>query len=161
MFTSDETAIRLAGARRLDACDAPRQGDATGGGRPRLPKEPLGDRACVVLPRAQRKPRRWYGLRGVIPGSTRGRTTARKRIRGVMQAVGIAGQRACARSLRHAYGVNTALTKVPETFIQKWLGHADLETSAIRLDMTGPEDRAIAERIWHSWAPSGTYPAIL
>lgn len=78
-----------------------------------------------------------------------------------MQAVGIAGQRACARSLRHAYGVNTAPTKVPETFIQKWLGHADLETSAMHLDMTGPEDRAITERMWHSWAPSGTYLAIL
>lgn len=76
------------------------------------------------------------------------RTTAWKRVQAVMQASGITGQRACARGLRHAYGVNAALTQVPESCIQRWLGHAKPETSAIYLDMSGPEDRAVAQRMW-------------
>lgn len=76
------------------------------------------------------------------------RTTAWKRIKTVMEAAGLIGKKASARGLRHAYGVNAALAKVPESCIQKWLGHAKAETSAIYLNTTGPEDRAIAKRMW-------------
>ena len=76
------------------------------------------------------------------------RTTAWRLTRAVMDAAGITGARACAKGLRHAYGVHAALASVPETRIKKWLGHASLATTEIYLDMAAPEDRAIARRMW-------------
>lgn len=76
------------------------------------------------------------------------RTTAWKRTRQVMDAAGITGKRACAKGLRHAYGIHAAIARVPETRIKKWLGHASLATTEIYLDMAAPEDRVIAERMW-------------
>lgn len=76
------------------------------------------------------------------------RTTAWRHAHTVMEAAGIVGVRACANGLRHTYGIHAALTKVPETRIKKWLGHADLATTEIYLDMAAPEDRAIARRMW-------------
>jgi integrase/recombinase XerD len=31
---------------------------------------------------------------------------------------------------------------------QKWLGHAQLSTTAIYADATGPEEKRLAERMW-------------
>lgn len=83
-----------------------------------------------------------------IPLWPMGRTTAWERVRSVMDAAHISGARACARGLRHAFGVHAALKLVPETRIQKWMGHESLETTAIYLDVAGAEDRAMAERMW-------------
>ena len=77
------------------------------------------------------------------------RTTAWRHAHTVMEAAGIDGVRACANGLRHTYGIHAALTKVPETRIKKWLGHASLATTEIYLDMAAPEDRAIARRMWN------------
>lgn len=76
------------------------------------------------------------------------RTTAWIRINAVMQAANIKGAMACGRGLRHSYGVHASLTGIPETRIKKWLGHESLETTSIYLDIAGPEDRTIAERMW-------------
>src|SRR3546814_500577 len=78
------------------------------------------------------------------------RTTGWRLVGAVMDAAGIGGVKSCARGLRHALGVHAAVTEVPETRIQSWLGHASLETTAIYLSATGPEDRAIAERMWRN-----------
>jgi integrase/recombinase XerD len=37
---------------------------------------------------------------------------------------------------------------VPLNIIQKWLGHADIATTAIFTNVLGPEERAIAARMW-------------
>lgn len=76
------------------------------------------------------------------------RTTGWRLIQVVMSASGLTGVKACAKGLRHAYGVNAAVNKIPETRIKKWLGHESLETTEVYLDVIGPEDRAIAERMW-------------
>ena len=76
------------------------------------------------------------------------RTTGWRLVRTVMKAVGIDGVKGCARGLRHALGVHAAVSAVPETRIQSWLGHASLETTAIYLAARGAEDRAMAERMW-------------
>ncbi len=52
------------------------------------------------------------------------------------------------KGLRHGFGVHAVLSGVPLTMIQKWLGHANIATTAIYLDVLGPEERAIAERMW-------------
>lgn len=76
------------------------------------------------------------------------RTTAWHRVRRVMDAAGLTGAKACAKGLRHAYGVHCAMAEIPESRIKKWLGHESLETTEIYLDVAGPEDRAIARRLW-------------
>lgn len=76
------------------------------------------------------------------------RTTAWRRMQTVMEAAGLTGVKSSARGLRHSLGVHAAVTKVPETRIKKWLGHASLGTTEIYLDAAGEEDRSIAERMW-------------
>ncbi|MBP5857415.1 site-specific integrase [Marivibrio halodurans] len=77
-----------------------------------------------------------------------GRTTGWKRMGAVMTAAKITGTRACARGLRHSFGVHAALKGVPETRIRRWLGHASLATTAIYLEMAALEDREMARRLW-------------
>lgn len=87
-----------------------------------------------------------------------GRTTGWLRMAAVMKAGGITGARACARGLRHGFGVHAAMMKVPETRIQKWLGHASLATTAIYLDMAALEDREMARRMWPGGMPPEARP---
>lgn len=76
------------------------------------------------------------------------RTTGWRLVHAVMEAAELTGVKACAKGLRHAYGVNAAMNNIPETRIKKWLGHESLETTEVYLDVVGPEDHAIAERMW-------------
>jgi len=97
-----------------------------------------------------------HGLRGVHvrddTGNMRlwpfGRTKGWRLVKRVMEAAGISGIQSCARGLRHTMGVHAIITNVPETRVQTWLGHASLTTTAIYVNATGPEDRAIAARMW-------------
>lgn len=77
-----------------------------------------------------------------------GRTKGWKLVRSVMEEAGLTGAKGCARGLRHALGVHAAIKHVPESRLQTWLGHASLETTSIYLDASGPEDHAIARRMW-------------
>ncbi len=52
------------------------------------------------------------------------------------------------KSLRHAFGAEAALRKVPLTLIKKWMGHAKLETTEIYTALTGKEERALARLTW-------------
>jgi integrase len=76
------------------------------------------------------------------------RTTAWKRIKKVMEAAGLTGEKATAKGLRHAYGVHAALSRVPDSRIKTWLGHASLSTTEIYLSMAAEEDREVAARMW-------------
>ncbi len=76
------------------------------------------------------------------------RTKGWQLVQTVMKAAGLAGAKACARGLRHAFGVKAALSGVPVTMIQKWLGHTNLESTQIYIDLVGPEERQIAQLMW-------------
>jgi len=65
-----------------------------------------------------------------------------------MAAANIHHLPASPKGLRHGFGVHAVSRGVPVTLIQKWLGHEDIETTMIYLDVLGPEERAIAERMW-------------
>ncbi len=66
----------------------------------------------------------------------------------VMTKANIFGVRACARGLRHSFGIHAILSGVPETRLQKWLGHSSLRTTAIYVQAVGEEDRKLASRMW-------------
>ena len=68
-------------------------------------------------------------------------------IKTVMADAGIEGIKSNARGLRHGYAVH-AVTRAPLTQVQKWLGHAYLETTAIYLNVCGREEREWAEKVW-------------
>jgi integrase len=76
------------------------------------------------------------------------RTTAWRRIKEVMEAADITGTPAMPKGLRHGFGVNAFQSKVPPHLVQRWLGHASLRTTAIYAEVVGPEERAIAARMW-------------
>ncbi len=76
------------------------------------------------------------------------RTTAWRQVRAVMDLAGIQGAHAKPKGLRHGYGVSAVLCGVPVNLIQRWMGHAQLTTTAIYLEAMGEEERALAAKMW-------------
>ena len=66
----------------------------------------------------------------------------------VMDAAGIAGPQASPKGLRHGFGVACIEKGIPLNLVQRWLGHAQLATTAIYADAVGEEERGIAARLW-------------
>lgn len=93
---------------------------------------------------AQRRPDGGAGLRLW----TWSRSTAWRRVQEVMQAAGIAGPQASPKGLRHGFGVAAVQAGIPLNLVQRWLGHADLATTAIYVDAVGVEEQELAARMW-------------
>ena len=77
-----------------------------------------------------------------------GRATAWRRVHEIMHKAGISGPQASPKGLRHGFGVAAVQAGIPLNMVQKWLGHAQLSTTAIYADAVGAEEQAIAERMW-------------
>jgi integrase/recombinase XerD len=75
------------------------------------------------------------------------RTTAWRRVKNVMAMAGITGGPAMPKGLRHGFGV-AAFQSIPPHLVQRWLGHASMRTTAIYGDVSGPEERDFAARMW-------------
>lgn len=65
-----------------------------------------------------------------------------------MELAGVKGLHSTAKGLRHGFGVACVQKKIPLNMVQKWLGHADIKTTAIYADAVGEEERDIARRLW-------------
>lgn len=52
------------------------------------------------------------------------------------------------KGLRHGFGVHATVQGVPLHMLQRWLGHAQLSTTAIYADAVGKEEQHIAARMW-------------
>ena len=77
------------------------------------------------------------------------RMTAWRHVRAVIKAAGIAeGPHACPKGLRHGFGVQAVSRGIALNMIQKWLGHAQLATTAIYAAAVGEEEQTIAARMW-------------
>jgi integrase/recombinase XerD len=76
------------------------------------------------------------------------RQTGWRKVRAVMERAEINGPMAMPKGLRHAYGIRAAGENVPPSLIQRWLGHADPDTTAIYINAVGQEERKFAERVW-------------
>jgi integrase len=77
-----------------------------------------------------------------------GRTQAYKHIKALMDTAGIQGPHASPKGLRHGFGVRAANKTRQPRAVQKWLGHRDLNTTAIYMDVQGEEERELAARLW-------------
>ncbi len=58
------------------------------------------------------------------------------------------GKHRMPKGLRHAFGINAIIKKVPESTLQKWMGHSDTKTTAIYTNVVGPEEKVLARRTW-------------
>ena len=76
------------------------------------------------------------------------RTQAWQIVKEQMAAAGITGAHAMPRGLRHTFGVHAIQCGIPLNLIQRWMGHARMETTAIYTDVVGDGERRIAERMW-------------
>jgi len=76
------------------------------------------------------------------------RKTAYTRVIEVMGTAGITGPQASPKGLRHGFGVACIEKGIPLNLVQRWLGHAQLATTAIYADAVGEEERGIAARLW-------------
>lgn len=77
------------------------------------------------------------------------RATASRRVKEVMGAAGITDPaNASPKGLRHAFGVTAVGKGIPLNLVQRWLGHAQVTTTAIYADAIGEEERSIASRMW-------------
>ena len=52
------------------------------------------------------------------------------------------------KGLRHGFGINATVNSIPLHMLQKWMGHAQLSTTAIYADAVGKEEQDIAARMW-------------
>ena len=66
------------------------------------------------------------------------RTTAWRKVKEVMAAAGLGeGPQVSPKGLRHGFGVAAITSGIPLNMVQKWLGHAQLSTTAIYADAVG------------------------
>ena len=52
------------------------------------------------------------------------------------------------KGLRHGFGVQAVSRGIALNIVQKWLGHAQLTTTAIYANAVGEEEQSIAARMW-------------
>ena len=80
-----------------------------------------------------------------------GRVRAWQLVKSVMAAVRIGpGPHASPKGLRHGFGMHAVRSGVPLNLVQRWLGHARMETTAIYLQAVGEEERQMASWMWRA-----------
>jgi integrase len=79
------------------------------------------------------------------------RTVAWQRVKEGMVAASIVGPQATPKGLRHAFAVTALQGGVPINLVRRWLGHSRLSTTEIYADAIGPEEQAIAGRLWKTF----------
>ncbi len=76
------------------------------------------------------------------------RSTGWRTIKTVMTEACIFGVHASPKGLRHGFGVRSVLQKIPLTLIRDWMGHSNISTTAIYLDVKGEEERELIRKTW-------------
>jgi integrase/recombinase XerD len=52
------------------------------------------------------------------------------------------------KALMHGFAIEATQNSVSLNMVQRWLGHARIETTAIYAGALGEEERSLAERTW-------------
>ena len=70
-------------------------------------------------------------------------------VKGIMIEAGIPdAPHRSPKGLRLGFGINATVNGIPLHMLQKWMGHAQLSTTAIYADAVGKEKQDIAARMW-------------
>ncbi len=85
------------------------------------------------------------------------RTTAWSRVKTVMKNAGLLPHLCVPKALRHSFGIEGVLHKrVPIGLMQKWMGHARIESTLVYTTPVGRDERREARRMWR---PETQHPA--
>lgn len=76
------------------------------------------------------------------------RMTGWRHVKDVMLTCGVRGPHATPKGLRHGFGVAAVTAGVPLNLVQKWLGHAQVQKTAIYADAMGAEAQELARKMW-------------
>ena len=76
------------------------------------------------------------------------RTTGWRTIQEVMKNTQLHGAQACPKGLRHGFAVACIDKNISINMIVKWMGHADMKTTAIYANISGKEERSLIARLW-------------
>jgi integrase/recombinase XerD len=77
------------------------------------------------------------------------RTTGWRYVLAVVRQAGIKDGPHCSpKGLRHSFGVNAIEKGIPLNMLQKWMGHSQMETTAIYANAMGAEEQSIAAKMW-------------
>lgn len=138
LLDSDELVIRSLKKRATDA-----RGRAKG---PQYRTVPVPHALCEQLDLVFDLRR----LAGDTPLWPVSRTTAWRMVRRVMQRAGIEGPQASPKGLRHGFGIAmlSGAKPLPLTVLRDLLGHTDIKTTEIYLQVTGAEKRALVMNAW-------------
>ena len=82
------------------------------------------------------------------PPLSHDRTTGWRRVTDTMVLAGITGIHATPKGLRHSFAMWCAYNAIPITLCQKWMGHANIKTTAIYYQIVGKEEIELAARLW-------------
>lgn len=74
--------------------------------------------------------------------------SATRYINAIMIEAKIYGLAACSKGLRHSFAVTAIENNIPLNVIKNWLGHSNISTTAIYLNVIGKEERQFAKRMW-------------
>ena len=102
---------------------------------------------AIELVHSVRKARRSTKLKKIALWSW-GRTQATKHVWAVMEEADIWGEHGSPKGLRHGFGVRMAMQTRNPRLVQKLLGHSNLETTAIYMDLVGDEARSEVIGAW-------------
>lgn len=69
-------------------------------------------------------------------------------VKALMLELDITGPKASPKGLRHTFGAHAILHGVQLQMLQRWMGHASMDTTAIYSTLIGKEEREIARRMW-------------
>lgn len=76
------------------------------------------------------------------------RITAYRWIKAVMMEANITGPHATAKGLRHGFGIHAVRSGIQLNMLQKWMGHASIQTTAIYANAVGREEMELARKMW-------------
>ncbi len=71
-------------------------------------------------------------------------------IKDVMERAEITGIQATPKGLRHGFAIACLDKGLPLNMVQKWMGHASIETTAIYANATGKEERSLIAKLWEN-----------
>ena len=76
------------------------------------------------------------------------RATGARHVKALMRAADVQGPMACAKGVRHSFGIAAVQAGVPLPTVAAMLGHANLSTTAIYTTALGIEARELMSRMW-------------